>query len=134
MVDKTGELHKAAILRCYQNRCSYIFRDIHRKSLVLEHLFNKAVGLRLPTKVFSCKNYKTFKNNFFNRTPRLAAFDCSNQSKIFREITASKIQGQHATQFNRYEGQYAATKTEIHRGFFNGTLRNFRSASFENNF
>ena len=26
------------------------------------------------------------------------------------------------------------TKTEIHRGFFNEILRDFRAASFENNF
>ena len=40
----------------------------------------------------------------------------SNQSKIFREITASKIQEQHAAQFNfrRYEGLCPATKTEYH--------------------
>ena len=59
----------------------------------------------------------------------MAAFDCINQSKIFREITAWKFEGQHATQLNRYEGLCPATKTEIHRGFSNGILRNFRAAS-----
>ena len=32
------------------------------------------------------------------------------------------------------KGLCPATKTEIHRGFSNGILRNFRAASFENNF
>ena len=47
----------------------------------------------------------------------MAAFEYSNQSKIFRERTASKFQGQHAKQFNRCEGLCLATKTEIHQGF-----------------
>ena len=77
---------------------------------------------------------KFLRTAFFYRTPPLAAFDYSNQSKIFRETTASKFQGQHATQFNRYEALCPATKTEIYRRFSNGILRNFRAASFENNF
>ena len=77
---------------------------------------------------------KFLRTAFFYRTPPLAAFDYSNQSKIFRETTASKFQGQHATQFNRYEALCSATKTEIYRRFSNGILRNFRAASFENNF
>ena len=58
----------------------------------------------------------------------------SIKSKIFREITASKCQGQHATNLNRYGGLCPETKTEIHCGFSNGSLQNFRAASFENNF
>ena len=77
---------------------------------------------------------KFLRTAFFYRTPPLAAFDYSNQSKIFRETTASKFQGQDATQFNRYEALCPATKTEIYRRFSNGILRNFRAASFENNF
>ena len=95
-----------------------------------ESLFNKVAGPRAPTKVFS----KIFKNSFFYRKPPLAAFDYSNQSKIFQEITASKFQGQHATQFNRYEGLCPATKTEILCGFSNEILQSFRATSFENNF
>ena len=71
---------------------------------MLESLFNKVADLRAPTKVFSCEYCKIFKNSFFYRISPLATFDYSNQSKIFREITASKFQGQHVTQFNRYEG------------------------------
>ena len=54
----------------------------------------------------------------------------SYQSKIFREISALKFQQQHAAQF-RYDGLCSETKTEIHCGCF---LRNFRTATFENNF
>ena len=66
----------------------------------------------------------------------MAAFSYRNQSKIFREITASKFQGQHAAQFNfcRYEGLCPVTDAKIHRGFSNGILQNFRTATFENNF
>ena len=77
---------------------------------------------------------KPLRTAFFYRTPPLAAFDYSNQSKIFQEITASKFQGQHATQFNRFEGLCLATKADIQRGFSNEILRKFRAASFENNF
>ena len=63
-------------------------------------------------------------------SPPGAAFGYSNQSKIFREISASKFQGEHAAQF-RYGGPCSVTKTEIHRECF---LQNFRTASFENNF
>ena len=58
----------------------------------------------------------------------------SIKSKIFREITASKCQGQHATNLNRYGGLCPETKTEIHCEFSNGSLQNFRAASFKNNF
>ena len=36
--------------------------------------------------------------------------------------------------FTRYEGLCPVIKTKIHCGFPNGILRNFRAASFENNF
>ena len=68
-----------------------------------------------------------FKNSFFYK--KKAAFGYRNQSKIFREITASKFQGQHVAQFNKYEVQCPATKTEIHGGFSNGILRDFRTAT-----
>ena len=71
-----------------------------------------------------------------DRTPLVAAFGYSNQSKRFREITASKFQRQHAAQFNfcRYEGLFPATKTESHHRFSNGILRNFSTVTFDNNF
>ena len=83
---------------------------------MLESLFNKVAGLRAPTKMFSCEYYKIFKDSFFMEHLS-AAFDYSNPSKIFREITASKFQGQHATQINRYGLLYPAIKTETYRGF-----------------
>ena len=59
----------------------------------------------------------------------------SNQTNIFRETTASKLQRKHAEQFNfcQYEVLCSATKTEIHRGVFHGILQNFRTATFYNN-
>ena len=86
--------------------------------------------------MFSCEYCKMFKNSFFYRTPSVAVSDYSNQSKIFREITASKFQGQHAEQFNfcRCEVICPAAKTEIHSRFSNGVLRDFRTATFGNIF
>ena len=52
--------------------CSQNLRNIHRKTPVLETLFNKAAGLGLqfyrkeiPTQVFSCKYFEIFKNTYF---------------------------------------------------------------------
>ena len=55
-----------------------------------------------------------------------AAFGFSNQLKITWEISASKFQRQHATQFNfcRYEGLCPATKPEIHWDVSKGILWN----------
>ena len=36
---------EAAVRSVLQNRCSYKFRNIHRKTSVLESLFNKVSGL-----------------------------------------------------------------------------------------
>ena len=101
---------------------------------MLESLLNQVTGLRAPTKMFSCGYCKMFKNRIFYKAPPLDAFVYSNKLNIFREKAASKFQGQHATQFNRYEGLCPATKTGIRRRFFSGILPNFRAVSFENNF
>ena len=55
------------------NRYSQKFRNIHRKTPVLESLFSKVAGLevshlikkRLQQHSFSCKYCKIFRNNFF---------------------------------------------------------------------
>ena len=57
------------------NRCSWKFRKFHRKTPVLDFLFNKVAGL----KVFSCEIYEIFKNNFFQRTPTVAASGCCKE-------------------------------------------------------
>ena len=98
-----------------------------------KHLYWSLFLIKLQTWGLQQKCFPVNIGKFLRTTP-LAAFDYGNQSKIFREITASKFQGQHAKQFNSYEGLYLATKTKTHRGFSNGTLRNFRAAIFENNF
>ena len=59
----------------------------------------------------------------------MAAFGCSNQLKIFWEISASKFQGQQAAKF-KYDGLYSVTKTNPPSLF----LQMFRTATFENNF
>ena len=93
----------------------------------------KAFGTR---QVFSCEHCKFFKNSSFHKRTAVAVFGYSDLSKIFREITASKFQGQYAAQFTvcRYEGLCPATKTEIYTGVSKGIFQNFRTDSFENNF
>ena len=44
------------------------FRNIQRKTPVLESVFNKVAGLQL-----SCEYCEIFKNSFFHKTPPVAA-------------------------------------------------------------
>ena len=91
---------------------------------------------KTPVLEFSCECCGIFKNSIFYRKSLVAAFGYNNQSKIFRERTASKSHGQHATQFSfcSYEGLCPAVKQKPTVGVSNGSLRNFRTATFENNF
>ena len=88
----------------------------------------------LQQRYFLVNITKFLRTAFFIEHLRWLLLIYSNQLKIFWEISASKFQGQHATQFSRYEGLCPATKTEIHCGFSNGILQKFRAASFKNNF
>ena len=63
----------------YKKNSSKNFRNIHRKTPVLESLFNKVAGLqtcnylkKTPTPVFSCKCSKIFKNTQFEEHLRTA--------------------------------------------------------------
>ena len=61
-----------------QNMCSLKFRSIHRKSPVLESLFNKVAGLQEEgkkdlTQMFSWLCCKIFYDTFLYRTPLVAA-------------------------------------------------------------
>ena len=62
----------AAVCRCFSKYVFLeIFRNIHRKTLVLESRYNKFSGLYLKetsTQVFSCEYWKIFTNtnSFFN--------------------------------------------------------------------
>ena len=72
---------EAPVRSVLQNRCSYKFRNIHRKTSVLESLFNKFQALRpyglqlylkeTSTQVFSCEYGKRFTNSLFIEHPRL---------------------------------------------------------------
>ena len=104
----------------------------------VRRFFSKQVFLKIsrlketPTPVLSCDYCKIFKSSFFYRTPPMAAFGYNNQWKVFREITTSKFQGQHAAQFNfcRYEGLWPAAKTKIQGGCF---PRNFEEQLISKN-
>ena len=52
---------------------------------MLESLFNKAAGLQAPTQVFSREICKIFKNNFFYRTPPVAASEECSQKKVLSQ-------------------------------------------------
>ena len=59
-----------------KNMCSSkFFRNNQRKTPVLESLFNKVGGLQ-----FSCEYCEIFKNNFFHKTPPVAASEISNKN------------------------------------------------------
>ena len=87
---------------------------------------NKLYLKETLTHVFSCDVAKLFKNSFF-RSPPVAAFGYSNQSKISQEISALKFRVQDAAQF-RYDGLCSATK------FTRCFWQNFRTATFKNFF
>ena len=70
---------EAAVRRCFSNKCSSKFLNTHRKTSVLESLFNNGVS---STQVFSCEYCEIFKNSFFYRTPPVAA----SVSSILQEI------------------------------------------------
>ena len=64
-------------------------------------------------------NIAKFLRTVFYRTPPVAAFGYSNQAEVFRELSASKFQGQYAVQFKfcKYEGPVLQLKQKITRGF-----------------
>ena len=51
-----------------QNSCLYKFRNVQRKTSLLESLFNKVEGQQL-----SCKYCESFKNSLFNRISLVTA-------------------------------------------------------------
>ena len=53
------------------------FCNIHRKTPVLDSLFNKLYLKETPTKIFSCEYLEIFKNSIFCRTTPMAPFDHS---------------------------------------------------------
>ena len=63
-----------------KNRCSYKFREFHRKTTVLEFLFNKVTDLeasnfikRRPQQMHSCEIWENFKNTYFEKQLRTTA-------------------------------------------------------------
>ena len=58
-----------SFLDVLQNRCSYKFCNIHRRTPVLQSLFNVVAGL----KVFSCEYCEIFKNTVSYRTRPITA-------------------------------------------------------------
>ena len=78
----------AAICLATGTTCKFMFvlqkllrncPNIHRKTLVLESLSNKAARpatllKKTITQMFSCKSWKIYRNSFFYRTPPVATF------------------------------------------------------------
>ena len=65
-----------------QNKCFQKFRNIHKKTVVLEFLFNKVAGLKIcsfikketPTQVFSYEYCEIFKDSFFYIRPLVTVY------------------------------------------------------------
>ena len=70
MHEKGYSNEKQPLIDVLQNRCSKNFRNIHRKTPVLESHFNKLAGLQLHqkeslTQVLYCEYCEIFKKSFF---------------------------------------------------------------------
>ena len=91
------------------------------KTPVLKSLYTEFTGPQACNFVKRASNTGAFLNTSDS------CFWYGNQSTIIREITGSKFQGQHATQFNfcRYDGLCPASKTEIHRRCFSQNSAKF---------
>ena len=59
--------------------CSLKFCDSHRKTLVLESLFNKVGDIQACIQVFSCEYYEIFRNTYFEVHMRKAASELITQ-------------------------------------------------------
>ena len=70
----TREFLEAATGGVLQNRCFSKFCKFHRKTPVLESLYDKVALYykKTPTQVFTCEICEIFKNTFFCRTPPVA--------------------------------------------------------------
>ena len=81
-----------------QKRCSYKFRNIHRKRPVLVSLFDKVAGLkvcnfiktRIQHRCFPVNIAKFLRKQFFFKTPLVAApeeelLNCSSRIMYFNE-------------------------------------------------
>ena len=79
----------------FKKGCSKKFCNIHRKTPMLESLFNKVAGLqgcsfikkRLQHRCFFCEYYKLFKNSYFEEHLKTAASVLNGyfRTTIFRE-------------------------------------------------
>ena len=74
-------LQKQSFAIVLQIRCSWKFRKFHRKTPVLESLFNKVAGLQALLKRVSNTDSELFKNKFFYRTPPVAASNITTYLK-----------------------------------------------------
>ena len=97
-ISNFNHLHQRSFLRKSRSQMffkigvSKNFGKSHRKTPVLESLFNKVAGLRFvtllkkpPTQVFSCEICETFKNTYFHRILPVAASDFLGNSLIFKK-------------------------------------------------
>ena len=97
-ISNFNHLHQRSFLRKSRSQMffkigvSKNFGKSHRKTPVLESLFNKVAGLSFvtlskkpPTQVFSCEICETFKNTYFHRTLPVAASDFSGNMQIFKK-------------------------------------------------
>ena len=73
---------EVVVRRCFSKFVFLRIRNIHRKTTVLESVFNNVAGLKArnfikkvtPTQVFSCEYCKIFKSGYFYRTPPVVAY------------------------------------------------------------
>ena len=76
----------------YKKSCFWKFRNIYRKTPVLESFFDNFIKKGTPTQIFSCEYCEIFKNTFFEEHLRTAAFDGgSTWNLIFVLVRANPL-------------------------------------------
>ena len=94
----------------FQKSCSQKFRNIYRKTPVLESLFNKLTS----TRVLSCEYYIISENTFFHRTPPVAAFPPYVSKNLWRPLRAHR---QMPLQMNKRINFYSQWRHQETHGF-----------------
>ena len=84
--------------------------------------FLKVAGLKAPTQVFSCEYCEIFKNIYFEKHLRTAAFDCFNSSlphepKVSRSRLYDGLKLQGLQVFSGSSGRHLTSWTEFRPAF-----------------
>ena len=86
------------------------FRNIHKKTSVLEYLFNKVTGLKACNFIKMRPQHRCFRNRFFYETPPVAASE--NGQRIFAEYCVQELKKNSAVE----EGEVSTSRSKQREG------------------